>query len=135
MAQIGHLLHYEQLSSSLSEFLNNKGGFRRRSPLEIVSNCSIKNRERPFDSYGSRCSTTVCNSLPSIELEEDKQNSMRLDLNGLEHLTFSNRINNFLFEARSFLEDFDEKAIETKLEKLRNYCVYKAKKWFKIKKK
>lgn len=124
------------LASSLSEFLSNKD-FRRRSLLGIISTPSLESKEKPADSNGfSRCSTTICvNSMPSIDIEEEKQNSMRMDLSSPGNSMFSTRLNNFLFEAQSFLEDFDQKVIETRLEKLRNYCVYKAKKWFKLKKK
>lgn len=88
---------------------------------------------RPVSGYST---TLHLNSMPSIDLEEDKpQHSARTDTSIFDQHVSSNHLNNYLFESQSFLGDFDENIVARREEKLHKYCIYKAKKWYAQKKK
>lgn len=96
-----------------------------------------RNRDRKNDSLLHSLSSTnpPMNSVPSIDLDEDKLHSARTDTSIFQQVAYSARLTSYFFEVQSLLDDFDEKLVQKRKNKLQKYCVWKAKKWVNMKKK
>jgi len=135
IAQVGYLLHYEQISNSLADLIRDCG--KKYNNLASTSSIDI-NRDKPAaDSrYIESYSTAVnLNSAPSLDLEEEKMQSEKTDVSIFEPIVYSTYLINYIFETHSLLEDLDDQAVKKRVERLQKYCIGKAKKWYHFKKK
>lgn len=156
MAQLGHLLHYEQFGNKMEYYHIFVDQYIVITKMESVSKKEpiIKSAREPplmqlekLQAKAHKHNARTLNSLPSIVIESKKTSSM-LELqdekgqkSGRTEISNPNEdaaeekkdsltnVPEYLYWRKSQTEDLDEEIVQKKMDQLWKFCIWKMRKW------